>query len=173
MGRSLKWAEVGPKTGPPAKMYSGAIHLACGGAERWSRNGDNTRWPTSFGLRWTSARRFAGYRMHLRFRQASCGLVFGKLWQEVIPIKVSISGHRPLPIRTGRIRLDPLYLSRLVAQRLGLTITDSPPIYHFARSQQKPSQLAALCPSPGAPGQPHLMEKESLGDSQSSIRLLC
>ena len=31
----MKWA---PKTGPQAKVYSGAIYRACGGAERWSKN---------------------------------------------------------------------------------------------------------------------------------------
>ena len=45
----MKWA---PKAGPQAKVNNGAIHQACGGAERWSRNGGDTRRPTSFGLRW-------------------------------------------------------------------------------------------------------------------------
>lgn len=83
-----------PKAGPQAKVYCGAVHPACGGAERWLRNGDDTRRTTSFGLRWTSATRFARFRMLLRFGQALFGLVFGKLWQEVNPIKVSSSGHR-------------------------------------------------------------------------------
>jgi len=63
--------EVGPKkTGPQAKVHCGAIHRACEGAERWSRNGGDTRRPTSFGLRWKrskAARRLAGYRVNTRF----------------------------------------------------------------------------------------------------------
>ena len=52
----------GPKTGPQAKENIGAFHQTCGGAIRWSRNGDDTRLPASFGLRWKrlkAARRLA------------------------------------------------------------------------------------------------------------------
>ena len=63
----LKWA---PKTGPQAKVYNGVIHRACGGAERWSRNGGDTRRPSSSGLRWKrlkAARRLASYRVNTRY----------------------------------------------------------------------------------------------------------
>ena len=45
--------ELGPKSWThKLRCINGASHQACGGAERWSRNGDDTRQPTSFGLRW-------------------------------------------------------------------------------------------------------------------------
>ena len=61
---------LAPKTGPQAKVYNGAIHRACGGAVRWSRNGGDTRRPTSFGLRWKrlkAARRLASCPVNTRF----------------------------------------------------------------------------------------------------------
>ena len=60
---------LAPKTGPQAKVYNGVVHPACGGAARWSRNGGDTRRPTSFGLRWKrlkAARRLASCRVNSR-----------------------------------------------------------------------------------------------------------
>ena len=61
---------LAPETGPQAKVYNGAIHRACGGAERWSRNGGDTRRPASFGSRWKHlkpARELASCRVNTRF----------------------------------------------------------------------------------------------------------
>ena len=69
-GNERRIVSLAPKTGPRAKVYNGAIHRACGGAERWSRNGGDTRQPTSSGLRWKrskAARRSASYRVNTRF----------------------------------------------------------------------------------------------------------
>ena len=39
----LGHVSLAPKTGPQVKVYNGANYRACGGAERWSRNGGDTR----------------------------------------------------------------------------------------------------------------------------------
>ena len=48
----MKWA---PKSGPRTKMYDGEIHQACGRAERWSKNGGETRQPASLDWRCEAA----------------------------------------------------------------------------------------------------------------------
>ena len=71
---SRKYGEMGPKTGPQAKVQNGAIHLARGGAARWSRGGGDTRQPAGREeLRLKATRRSASDSTFERRRKgASC-----------------------------------------------------------------------------------------------------
>ena len=98
----MKWA---PKTGPRAKVYNGAEHPARGGAVQSSRNGDDTRQPTSSGLRWKrlkAARRIASYPVSTTFIPTRFEPGNGNCWKTVPASSVKHGSAQNLQHPPGR-----------------------------------------------------------------------